>query len=332
LADEAADAVAETLVEGDLLGHTTHGLQLLPAYLREIDEGRMRTHGEPTILADHGSVVTWDGDYLPGPWLVRQALDLAFSRVSRHKLVTIVLRRSQHIACLAAYLQLATERGYLILLMTSDPSVRSVTPYGGVAGCFTPNPIAVGIPTDGDPILMDICASTTTNAMATKLARTGRTLPGAWMIDGDGRPTDDPKVMFGDPPGAILPLGGIELGHKGFALALMVEALTSALGGYGRADGVSRWGASVFLQLIDPDGFGGRAAFVRETGWLAQVCRNARVPTGAPPVRLPGERGLRLRRRQLDSGLQLHPEIMESLMPWSKKLGVDSPKPLSRPS
>ena len=307
LTGEAAEAVAETLVEGDLLGHATHGLVLLAAYLRDIDHGLMRRLGQPTTVADHGSVVTWDGDYLPGPWLVRQALDLALARIARHKLVTIVVRRSHHIGCLAASLRLATERGYLILLTTSDPSVRSVAPHGGITGCFTPNPIAAGIPTGGDPILLDICASTTTNGMAKKLSRAGGRLPGAWMIDSEGHPTNDPKVLFDETPGAILPLGGLELGHKGFALALVVEALTAALGGHGRADRVTRWGASVFLQLIDPDGFGGRAAFERESGWLAEVCRSARVPTGAAPVRLPGEGGLRLRRQQLLSGVQIEP-------------------------
>ena len=67
-------------------------------------------------------------------------------------------------------------------------------------------------------------------------------------------------------------LGGINAGHKGFGLALMIEALTSGLGGYGRADAPNEWGASVFVQVLDPAAFGGTSAFHREIDYLVEAC------------------------------------------------------------
>jgi L-lactate dehydrogenase len=125
---EIAAVVAEVLIEGDLLGHTTHGLALLPAYLKELEAGTMRTEGRAEVLQDRGSALTLDGHYLPGPWLVHQAMDLAFSRLDEHPLITVVLRRSHHTAALAAYAKRATDRGYVFLMTCSDPSVRSVAP------------------------------------------------------------------------------------------------------------------------------------------------------------------------------------------------------------
>jgi L-lactate dehydrogenase len=326
---DRARVVARILVEGDLLGHTTHGLQLLGAYLRDLESGKMKRAGDPTVVADRGAAVTWDGDYLPGPWLVTRAMDLAFERIAAHPVTTVVIRRSHHIACLAAYLKRATDRGLVILLLSSDPAVASVAPFGAIAGRYTPNPIAAGFPTDGDPVLMDISASTTTNGYVARLNRQGEgaRLPGPWLVDNQGNATDDPSVVNADPPGAVLPLGGMDLGHKGFALGLLVEALTAALGGYGRADYDDRWGAAVFLQVIDPDAFGGRDRFVRETGWLAHACRTAPVKPGNPPVRMPGERGLALRADQLRDGVALHPEIMPALASWAQKLGIPTPAP-----
>jgi LDH2 family malate/lactate/ureidoglycolate dehydrogenase len=105
-----------------------------------------------------------------------------------------------------------------------------------------------------------------------------------------------------------------------------VEALSSGLGGYGRADGANRWGASVFLMVIDPEAFGGRAAFERETGWLADACRAAPARPGSEGARMPGQRANALREEQLRLGVALHPEILPSLKPWADKLGVALPE------
>jgi LDH2 family malate/lactate/ureidoglycolate dehydrogenase len=153
-------------------------------------------------------------------------------------------------------------------------------------------------------------------------------VPGPWLVDSDGQPTDDPRVLADGRGGSLLPLGGMDLGHKGFALALLVEALTNALGGHGRADNVSRWGASVFLQIINPGSFGGRKSFPRETSFLAQSCRETPVPSGKPPVRLPGQAALSRRATQLSHGVELHPAIMPALIPWAETLKVAVPPTL----
>jgi LDH2 family malate/lactate/ureidoglycolate dehydrogenase len=322
LAEDRARDVAEVLLEGDLLGHTTHGFALLPAYLKAIQERTMETAGEPGVVADHGSSLTWDGRYLPGPWLIRRAIAVAQTRLAEHPVVTVSIRRSHHIACLQAYLRPVTEAGLVIWLCCSDPASRTVTPHGGVAPRFSPNPLAAGIPTDGDPILIDISTSSTSNGLCNRLAAAGERLPGPWLVDHEGNATDDPRVLDRQPGGAILPLGGLDLGYKGFALALLVEALTNGLAGHGRADDESRWGASVFLQVLDPERFGGRASFQREMSFFVRLCQETPVPSGKQPVRLPGQAALLRREEQLRNGVILHPTILPALVPWAKALGV----------
>lgn len=330
LPEKRAQAVAEILVEGDLLGHNTHGLQLLGPYLTSIEAGSMTLAGEPTVLADHGANITWDGHYLPGPWLIKEAIALAESRLPTTGMATVVIRRSHHIACLQSYLKAVTDRGHLILLTCSDPNPAngSVAPHGGLRPLYTPNPFAAGIPTKGQAILMDISMSTTTNGLSNRLIKSGDTLPGEWVKDAEGNPTNDPKAVFSDPPGSILPLGGLDLGHKGFALGLLVEALTSALAGYGHAEAPDQWGASVFLQIIDPGAFGGLENFMKETSWMVDACHQNPVKPGDPPVRMPGEAGLKRREEQLAHGVSLYPGILESLQPWQEKLNTPMPTPL----
>ena len=325
LAPDRAATVAEVLVEGDLLGHDTHGLAQLPGYLGALAAGTMTAAGEPSTVSDRGAAVLWDGQRLPGPWLVVQALALATERARQHGTATVVIRRSHHIACLAAYLERVARGGMVMLLASSDPSVASVAPHGGMRALMTPNPLAAGFPAGADPVMMDISTSTTTNGLTGRLRAEGRVLDHPWLVDNAGRPTRDPAALFTDPPGAILPLGGLDGGHKGFALGLLVEALTAGLGGFGRADPAEGWGAAVFLQILDPVAFGGTDAFVRQTAWLADRARTIPPVPGGPPVRVPGARGLALKRDALQEGLRLHPSILPALAPWAERLGAAAP-------
>ncbi len=320
--DDIARDVAEVLVEADLMGHDTHGLALLPGYLAELRDGRMARDGAPKVVTKRNATELWDGGRLPGPWLVRHALDMAAIMALANGTGTIVIRRSHHIACLAAYLPAITARGLMALIYCSDPNAASVAPFGGVTPVFTPDPFAAGIPTTGEPILLDISASYTTNGMTQRLHNAGRELPHAWVQDAKGVPTRDPGVLFAQPPGTLLPLGGLEAGHKGYALALLVEALTGGLAGFGRADPREGWGATVFVQVIDPAAFGGPAAMTRQMDWIADACRAATPRDGVERVRLPGERALRLAREQREHGVRLQPTILPALAPWMQQYSV----------
>jgi LDH2 family malate/lactate/ureidoglycolate dehydrogenase len=322
---DKADAVAQILVEGDLMGHTTHGLALLGPYLKAYEADTITREGDPHVISDYPAAVTWDGRRLPGPWLVLKAMALATERARQHGTGTVVIRRSHHIASLESYLKRATDQGLMMLLTCSDPAVASVAPFGGLDPVLTPNPIAAGFPTGDKPVLIDISTSATTNGLTNRLHSEGGRLPAKWVIDGHGEPTDDPAALFKEPKGTILPLGGVDSGHKGYGLSLLVEALTGGLSGHGRADAKEGWGATVFLQIIDPKAFGGLDAFTRQTGELARQCHASRPSRAGTPVRTPGERGVRLAEQQREGGVALYPSIMPMLKPWAEKLAVAMP-------
>lgn len=323
-ADKAA-AVAGVLVEGDLLGHETHGLQLLSGYLEDIASGAMSTEGVPEVVADHGAVLTWDAQRLPGPWIMLQALDAVCERAQRFGIAAVAVRRSHHIAALAPYARRVAERGMVLLLMTSAPSGGSVAPYGGTAPLFSPSPIGVGFPTGADPVLVDVSTSITTNGMTNLLAREGRRLPGPWLMDETGQATDDPTVAVAPRKGTLLPLGGMDAGHKGYGLALTVEAFTAGLAGHGRSDPGRRLGATLFVQVLDPNAFSGAQSFTGQMDWIVERCHENPPLDPQRPVRLPGERGLALRREQLAGGVRLHPRIVQALSKCAAQLDVPLP-------
>ena len=131
MAADKALTVSRILVEADLLGHTTHGLQLVVPYCAALKNETLPSEGEAELLKDTGSTMLWDGRYLPGPWLLEKAIDEGLERLQDHPVMSLSIRRSHHTACLAAYLTRVTAMGNLIMIYNSDPDHKGIAPFGG---------------------------------------------------------------------------------------------------------------------------------------------------------------------------------------------------------
>ena len=321
--EDKAAVVAQGLVEADLYGHSTHGLALLADYVAEIESGEMAVDGVPEILASHGAATCWDARRLPGIWVTARAVDEACGRADAFGLGAVAIRRSHHIGCLASFLEAPARRGYLVLVLCSDPGDALVAPFGGASPVLTPNPVAAGIPSGGNPVLMDLSTSITTAGLTARVRSRGERLPGRWLIDGRGGATDDPEAL--ERGGALLPLGGLDHGHKGFALGLLVEALSQGLAGFGRADEPSGWGASVLVLAFAPPMFAGAESFARQVDWLAEACLASTPARGSDPVRLPGALALERKASALRDGVELFPGIGRELRALAERLGRPPP-------
>ena len=316
-----ADVVADVLVEADMNGHRSHGVGLVPWYLESLASGELIGRGDLTIVADRGSCLTWNGNGLPGPWLVTRALETACERVAEFGVVTVVIARAHHTGALAAYLRKVTERGLVVQISCSTPSTARVAPFGGTKPMVTPNPQAFGFPTGGDPILIDMSSSITTTTHTRQLAERNERFPDAWALTAKGKPTDDPQEVTAR-GGTLMPLGGALKGYKGFSLALAIEALGQGLSGHGRADAPRGMVLSVFIQVIDPAAFAGHDAFVRQASHLADVCRGNPPAPGFEKVRVPGDSAAIERRDALRAGVPLDGAIYSSLQSKAAELGV----------
>jgi LDH2 family malate/lactate/ureidoglycolate dehydrogenase len=326
---DMARAMAARVIDAELLGHRTHGLLFFPNYLDRIEKGHIARTGSIEVIADHGANFTWNGGRIAGAWLMERATAELIERAGRNGVVSAALANCSHIGCLQTYLLPFTEKGLMVLLAATNPGIRSVAPFGGIDPVLTTNPIAFGIPTGGTPILVDQSTTVASNALFAGYAARGERLPGPWLLDAEGRATDDPNVLTAKPAGTILPLGGLEFGYKGFGFGLLVEALALALAGQGRARKPDAFSQGVFLQVFDPQAFGGREDFLKEVDHLAAACRASRPRPGGERVRVPGERALASLREQLRDGVRVSPAALEKLAPWTQKLGVSPPNPVS---
>lgn len=330
LSEARARAMATTFVEADLLGFSTHGLQRVPVNLTWLRDGTTRLQGDPLTLSDRPGVFSWDADFLPGPWVMQQAVAEAAERARINGIAAATLRRCTHVACLAAYLLPLLEQELVGIIVVSTPDERFISPFGAREAVFSNNPLAFCAPTSTAPLLFDVSMAITAGGQIARAEREGRRMPEACLKTPEGRATDDPGVMAADPPGTVMPIGGLGHGHKGYALTLMTEVLSQALGGHGRRDAAGEGEAnSVFLEVLDPRAFASWAEYLAEVDYVLEACRQAAPDEPERPVRIPGERAWHDRLRGLSDGLALYPGVFDALLPWARELDVEPPTPLA---
>ena len=323
---DKAQAITHSLLAADSMGHHTHGLALAPSYVDAALSGTMTITGDMTVVNDRGACITWNGRRLPGSWLISRAIDTALERIEQYGVVTVAIANSHHTGALAVYLPRLTERGLMVQLVCSSPAAKGVAPFGGTQPLFTPNPIAAGIPTQDDPVLLDISSSITTLNSARQLVARGESFPAKWAMDKQGQPSDDPNVVVSG-GGTLLPVGGLDHGHKGYSMALLAEALTQALPGHGRADAPTGTSLGIFLQVIDPRAFGGLDAFTHQSQWMVDACHANTPMPGVARVRVPGENALAKQRQAVLEGVPVADGVMAGLEPLVKKFGLMLPAP-----
>ncbi len=222
-----ADAalVADTLVQADLWGHQSHGVLRLGWYLDRIRHGVMSPVTKPEFVVDAGAVALIDGHDGVGHVLTLQATREAVRRAKQHGVGVVGVRMSNHFGTCMYYTRLGALDGCVTWLTSNGGP--AMAPWGGRKKIVGTNPWSVAAPAGKHPpFLMDM-ANTGVARGKIYLARNRRQpIPEGWAIDQDGAPTTDPQAAI---DGIILPMAG----HKGYAIAMMVDVLSGVLTGSG---------------------------------------------------------------------------------------------------
>ena len=322
-----AAAVARHLVDSNLCGHDSHGVVRAPGYLRAVSEGRTVPGAPLRLERDDGVTALLDGGWNFGQVVASRAMELACERARERGVSVVVAHRSAHAGRLGAYVEQAARLGLIgIVMANGHGGSPRVAPFGGAGARLATDPMAFGLPTDnpGAPLVLDMATSVAAEGKVRVARNAGRALPEGYLLDAAGGPTTDPAALYTSPPGALLPLGG-EAGHKGFGLALVVEALAGALSPAGTTrPGGGRGRNALFVMALDPERFSGRAAFEAALGGLAREVSGPPFREGSPGVLLPGEPE-RLARAERASGIALDEETWAQLEEAASEAGVALP-------
>ncbi|MBI3863643.1 MAG: Ldh family oxidoreductase [Planctomycetia bacterium] len=325
---DEADVVAASLVESGLRGYDSHGIVLARWYLSQIKNGEVVPGAPFTIVHETTSQVSADGGLGFGQVQCARFVDCVSSKAREAGLAGGSMRRSGHVGRLGEWVERATAHGLAALIAVNDNGViRTVAPPGGTQGRISTNPIAIAVPTGGEPLVLDISTSAVANGKL-RIARVeNRRVPLGWIQDAEGNPTTDPNVMLADPPGALLPFGG-DQAYKGFGLGLVFDILTAGLAGGmcpPAPPGTQEWN-NVLLVVWDPARFAGAGHFAAEADKLIAEVRGTRRKRGVDRIQLPGDRSAEIRRQRLATGIPVTDEVLGQLTHVAAKLGVAPPQ------
>jgi LDH2 family malate/lactate/ureidoglycolate dehydrogenase len=314
---EAAQAVAASLVLSNLKGVDSHGVMRLPEYVGHIENGRIVPDAEPAIQ-QAGAVLQVDGRFGFGQLAARKAAQLAARLARETGAAVATLVHVHHVGRLGEYVELAAEEGAVALAFcnTGPPGGR-VVPFGGRRAVLPTNPLAYALPASGrGAIVADFSTSAAAEGRVRLARENGLEVPDGWLVDRHGRATRDPEALYAG--GALLPAGG----HRGYALALLVELLGGALAGAGCASTGAAPGNGLVLVVLDPAAWGEPAAFLAEVDAVAAAVLAVEPAPGHDRVRLPGEPEAETEAKRRAEGIPLDEATWRELTALAARLGL----------
>ena len=322
---EDASKTVQVLLTTDLWGVYTHGTKALRGYVKRLRAGGLNPKGRPKVVAEGPSWAKVDGGSSLAMVTGLFAMEKAMEKARQTGVAVATVCNSCHFGAAGYYTHWAARHGFLGMAVAND--VPSVGMPGACGPLLGTNPFAFSAPAaDGKPMNLDFATSVVAGGKVYRLAREGKSTPEGWLVDLKGQATRDPS-LYPD-RASILPMAG----HKGYGLCLLVETLAGALSGARVREKVGSWmkdspeqatgHGHFFLAIhagtICPD-FGSRAA------GLSAELRSFPVAPGVSPMLIPGDLERENEKKARAEGLDLPPDVRESLAGLAQDLGLQAP-------
>jgi len=269
-------------------------------------------------VVDHQAVAVVDGGNLLGPIAARAGLDIAMSKARQFGASYVTVHGSNHFSYAGWYCEIAAENG--LMALCSSGGEPTVAAWGGREAFFTNSPLALGAPTGGAPIIVDLATSVSSRGNILLASMLGESIPNDWAIDALGRPTTDPNAAL---KGSVLPMAGA----KGYALIVALELLNTALAGGPMAPDIGSQASmgdeparvSHFFMVIDPQAFMDMALYKARMDTFAERVRRSTPSNPDIPVRLPGDRRREIALERGAKGIPIPAKLLGELRLTAQK-------------
>jgi LDH2 family malate/lactate/ureidoglycolate dehydrogenase len=328
-----AAIVAKYLVEADLRGVDTHGMNRIPSYVARIREGVLDPKVSPTLQQITPAVAQVDGHNGFGFLAAHKGMAAAIEMANNLGIGLVSIKHSNHFGMSAWVVQQALDAGMMSLVFTNSSPALPV--WGGKSKLMGVSPIACGAPAgkNGRPFIMDMAPSVAARGKIYKALRRGEKIPEDWALDKDGKRTDEPAKAL---EGVMLPMGG----PKGSAIAIMMDVFSGVLSGSAFAGHVTNpydpsrpADVGHFLVAIKPDLFMTSDEFRTRMDYLYQRVVGSDRMDGVERIFFPGEIEDLNKEKRLKEGIPLVEAEVQALNREAERVGtasiITTPPPLN---
>lgn len=318
-----AAAVSHHLVDANLKGHDSHGIGMLPAYIRNIQVGHLKPDQHAELTETIGSVLRVDGKFGFGQVVGPEAMRMGIKHAQEHGVAVVALKNAHHLGRIGGHAEVVAGSGLISMHYVNVVGhPPQVAPFGGMERRLSTNPFCCAIPVRGEePLLLDMATSAIAAGKVRVARNSGHEVPPDCLIDEEGHMTTDPTKSA-----AQLHFGK----HKGFGLALICEVLAGALtGGWSMQPGNPREGTIVNHMLtfiLDPDTIGDRARFEQELVDLIGYVKDTRPAPGYDQVLVPGEPERIARAARTANGIDIDDTTWSQILSAAESVGINNPE------
>ncbi len=304
----AAQAVCESLVGANLMGHDSHGVIRLPQYVDLVRNGAVQPQATPNLVAQQGVTAQVDGAFGWGQPAARFAARTAIALAADHGASAVTIVNCNHIGRVGEYVETIARAGMIgIALCNAGPAVA---PYGGYQRIMGTNPFAWAAPCGPDqpPFVLEFATSAVAEGKLRVARSKGAMIPEGLVLDSAGRPSLDPADFYA---GGALQTFGL---HKGSGMSVMIELLARGLCGVDQARTHHIGLNGPLFMAINIPFLAPEAQFQAAAERLrAQIAGSAPI-AGFDEVLLPGDPEQRARRRRLEKGISIPEQTWEGIL------------------
>ncbi len=322
---EESVITAKSLVLANLMGHDSHGVIRVMEYTSFLHKGLVKSGIDLKILKDSAGSCVADAGLGLGQVQMPRFLDILLPKASENGVASGALYHTGHTGRLGEWAEYAAEKGYAFFMSVNDNgALGCVAPPGGKTAFSSTNPLAFGIPLkNGESFTIDMATSAAAIGKIRLAYLSGETVGDNLIQDADGKPSNDPAVLFEEPQGSLLTAGG----HKGFALSLMMDCLAAGLSGGNMppAPEDAPLVNNAAVTIWDPQHFAGLAHMQNEAEKYLDFVRAIPPRDPANPVRIPGDRAKTSYADRLQNGIPLSHGTIDALRRRAEKFGISVP-------
>ena len=321
--DQEARLVADHLIASNLAGHDSHGIGMIPSYIRSFSLGHLQINCHAKVVKDAGAVITLDGDCAFGQVAAHEAITLGIEKARQHGIAAVALHNSHHIGRIGYWAEQCAAAGFVSVHFVSVVGIPMVAPFHGRDSRFGTNPFCVVFPRKNTfPLLLDYATSAIAFGKTRVAWHKGEPVAPGCLIDVAGVPTTDPAVMQVSPLGSLLTFAQ----HKGYALAAMCEIMGGALsGGKTTHEESLQTSPDAIINcmttiIMNPELFGAPDCDNQVAAFAEWVKASPHAEDA--PILLPGEWEVNTREERLEHGIPLDAGSWQALCEAALQIGM----------